>query len=88
MVDLGCNDGRYARLAAERGAAVVALDADRQVVDRLYRDLRRTGGDLSRSIVPLVSDLADPSPGLGWGLERAVERSPTGSGPTWCSAWR
>jgi len=69
VVDLGCNDGRYARLAAERGAAVVALDADRQVVDRLYRDLRRTGGDLSRSIVPLVSDLADPSPRLGWGLE-------------------
>src|SRR5690606_26582054 len=69
VLDLGCNDGRYARLAAEHAEVVVALDADRQVVDALYRSLR--GG--SGSIIPLVGDLADPSPALGWAL---AERMP------------
>jgi SAM-dependent methyltransferase len=67
--DLGCNDGTYARIAAERADTVVAVDADEEVVDRLYR-ARRAAGD--RTILPLVLDLLDPSPGLGWrGRERA-----------------
>jgi hypothetical protein len=38
------------------------------VVDRLFLDLVRED---NRSILPLVMNLADPSPGLGWrGLER------------------
>lgn len=69
VADLGCNDGRYAELAAEHAELVVALDADRRVVDALYRHLRGT----SLPILPLVGDLADPSPGLGWNL---AERTP------------
>lgn len=61
--DFGCNDGRYARIAAESGAYVVAMDADEPVVDRLYRGLRADG---SANVLPLVIDVADPSPGLGW----------------------
>ncbi|MEZ5138337.1 MAG: hypothetical protein R2711_06105 [Acidimicrobiales bacterium] len=68
VVDLGCNDGHFAELAVRAGARVVAVDADRQVVDRLYLRTRGSG----RPILPLVADLADPSPALGWGLrERA-----------------
>ena len=64
--DLGCNDGRFAR-AVEAGA-VIAVDGDERVVGELYSELR---GEGSRMILPLVLDLADPSPGLGWrGLER------------------
>ncbi len=61
--DLGCNDGTYARIAADHARTVVALDADEAVVDRLYRTLRREGDE---RILPLVVDLLDPSPGLGW----------------------
>jgi SAM-dependent methyltransferase len=69
VLDLGANDGAYARLAADRGAYVVAVDYDPGVVDQLYRDLAKVG---DRRILPLTMDLADPSPGLGWaGLERA-----------------
>jgi hypothetical protein len=38
------------------------------VIDRLYETLRSEG---SETILPLVMNLVDPSPGLGWrGLER------------------
>jgi len=66
--DLGCNNGRHARIAAEGAAHVVAVDADPGPVELLYRDLRAEG---DRSILPLTMNLADPSPGLGW---RGVER--------------
>jgi hypothetical protein len=68
--DLGCNDGRYSRIASEGSDYTIALDADHGVVDRLYVDLKREG---TRTILPLVGDIADPSPGLGW---RGRERLP------------
>ena len=68
--DLGCNDGSYSRIAAEHADYVVALDADQAVVERLYRELRAAG---ETRILPLVADLADPSPNLGWrGRERTA----------------
>jgi hypothetical protein len=68
--DLGCNDGAYARIVAEFATTVLGIDADHATADALYRSLREE--DDSR-ILPLVLDLADPSPGLGW---RGVERTP------------
>jgi SAM-dependent methyltransferase len=66
--DLGCNDGRYSRIAAEHSRYVVAVDGDHATAEALYRQLREEG---STTILPLVIDLADPSPARGWrGLER------------------
>jgi SAM-dependent methyltransferase len=66
--DIGCNNGRYSRIAAEGAKTVIAVDADQGPVELLYRDLRDEG---SEQILPLTMNLADPSPGLGWrGLER------------------
>ncbi|MEH1030138.1 class I SAM-dependent methyltransferase [Micromonospora profundi] len=78
VLDLGANDGRYARLAAGHADYVVAVEQDPAVVDELYRALRSEG---QRRILPLVVDLADPSPGGGWrGVERAgfAERASAG----------
>jgi hypothetical protein len=61
--DLGCNEGRFSRIAAEGADLVVAVDSDRVVVDALYLSLRE---ERNRTIVPLVVDLADPSPAIGW----------------------
>ncbi|MEY2474361.1 MAG: hypothetical protein QOK28_3690 [Actinomycetota bacterium] len=68
--DLGCNNGRHARIAAAQAAHVLAVDADAGTVDLLYRELRAEG---DTTILPLVVNLADPSPGLGW---RGCERPP------------
>jgi len=66
--DIGCNNGRYSRIAAEGAKTVVAVDADQGPVELLYRELRDQGDE---QILPLTMNLADPSPGLGWrGLER------------------
>jgi len=48
-------------------------DADHLVIERLYRGLKDEG---RTNILPLVADVADPSPGLGW---RGTERRPLGS---------
>lgn len=70
VLDLGANDGRYARIAARHAEHVVAVEQDPAVVDALYRALR---DERDQRILPLVMDLADPSPGGGWrGVERAA----------------
>ena len=68
--DLGCNDGTYSRVAARHAAYVVAVDGDEPTVDSLYRALR---AEASEAILPLVMDLTDPSPAIGWrNRERAA----------------
>jgi hypothetical protein len=69
VLDLGANDGAYSRLAAGHARHVVAVESDHAVTDALYRDLRDAG---ETRILPLVMDLANPSPGGGW---RSVERA-------------
>jgi SAM-dependent methyltransferase len=66
--DLGCNQGRYSRIAARYSDLVLAMDSDHLTVDRLFQRLQ---SENNRRIVPLVSDLADPAPSQGWrGTER------------------
>ena len=68
--DLGCNTGRFSSLAAAHADYVVAVDADHAVIDALYRRLAMEG---IRNVLPLVANVASPSPALGW---RGVERQP------------
>jgi hypothetical protein len=66
--DLGCNTGDFSKIAAEHNDYVVSLDADHLAIERLYLELKETGPD---NILPLVNNLADSSPNLGWrGRER------------------
>ncbi len=61
--DLGANTGLFSRLAAARGASAVSFDMDPASVEENYRRVR-TNDD--RGILPLVLDLANPSPAIGW----------------------
>lgn len=70
--DVGANDGYFSRLAAGTAGYVLALDADEVILDELYLSLSATGTD---NVLPMVQDLADPSPGIGW---RGSERPPLG----------
>jgi hypothetical protein len=66
--DLGANTGRFSRIAADAGKRVVALDIDPAAAERHFRTLREAG---RTDVLPLVADIANPSPALGWaGHER------------------
>jgi len=66
--DLGANNGLYTRLAADQGRTVFAVDGDSGAAEQLFRDLRQAS---DTRITPLVVDLSNPSPSLGWaGAER------------------
>jgi hypothetical protein len=61
--DLGANTGIFSRLAAHQGAVTIAFDLDHAAVETHYREC------LDREetrVLPLVLDLTNPSPGLGW----------------------
>jgi hypothetical protein len=73
--DVGANTGRYSAIAAGAGFEVLAVDGDWAAVERHYLALRASG---ERRIMPLLTDLADPSPAIGWAnAERAslIERA-------------
>jgi SAM-dependent methyltransferase len=62
VLDVGCNTGDYSRIAADCGAAVLSTDFDVGAVDQMYRRLRKEPA----TIVPMVVDIANPSPGIGY----------------------
>lgn len=67
--DLGANTGEFSQIASSRGAFVVSIDGDPACMEFLYT---KNSGPKGESILPLIMDLANPSPGLGWdGCERS-----------------
>ncbi len=72
--DLGCNDGRFSRIVRDAADTVVAMDSDGGSVNRLYSELR---AEARSNILPLLMNVANPSPAQGWASrERAslIER--------------
>lgn len=67
--DLGCNTGAFSRIAAEHADYVVSMDGDWMAIEHFYQ--REKAGAASKTILPLVVNLADASPNQGWlGRER------------------
>jgi len=64
--DLGANTGRFSRISSERGIFTVSFDVDPACVERNYREARKSKGT---GLLPLVMDLVNPSPALGWAHE-------------------
>ncbi|HTY87611.1 MAG TPA: methyltransferase domain-containing protein [Candidatus Acidoferrum sp.] len=62
VLDAGANTGHFSALAARAGAAVVAVDLDEACVGTIWRQAQGQRLD----ILPLVVNLARPSPALGW----------------------
>lgn len=62
VLDIGANTGHFSALAAKAGTAVVALDLDPVCVGAIWQ---RTQAERLH-LLPLVVNLARPSPAVGW----------------------
>ncbi len=74
--DLGANDGLFSRIASDRGLYTISFDIDPVAVQKNYFQSIKNN---EANILPLLLDLTNPSPGIGWqNNERAslLERGP------------
>jgi hypothetical protein len=74
--DLGANTGEFSRIASNSGIPTVAFDVDAAAVEKNYRQARERK---ETNILPLVMDLTNPSPSLGWDHDERA--SLAGRGP-------
>lgn len=61
--DLGANTGDFSEIARDAGALVIAMDSDHGAAQRQFQRCAESGEE---RILPLVMDLNNPSPDLGW----------------------
>lgn len=74
--DLGANIGTFSKLSAKRGMQTVSFDIDPAAVEKNYI---KCIAEREPNILPLLLDLTNPSPALGWEhLERLsfLDRAP------------
>jgi hypothetical protein len=64
--DLGANNGAFSRVAGETGAYVVSSDIDPAAVEQNYRQMK---DKKTENLLPLLLDLTNPSPSIGWANE-------------------
>ena len=61
--DMGANTGFHSRVASSFGAKTVAFDVDPAAVEMNYLQVAKSG---ESDLLPLLLDLTNPSPSLGW----------------------
>lgn len=61
--DLGANLGEFSRLASDMEIPTVSFDIDESAVEKNYQAVRK---NKETHILPLLLDLTNPSPGVGW----------------------
>lgn len=61
--DLGANTGVFSRIASEKGIPTICFDVDPAAVEVNYQRVRE---QKEHNLLPLLLDLTNPSPGLGW----------------------
>ena len=61
--DLGANNGAFSRVAGANSGFVVSFDIDPAAVEQNYRQMKN---DKTENLLPLLLDLTNPSPAIGW----------------------
>ena len=75
--DLGSNTGIFSRIASNKKIQVISFDADPAAVEKNYIQCI---SELEKNVLPLLLDLTNPSPGIGWNNKERIsllERGPT-----------
>jgi len=61
--DLGANDGLFSRIASDKKILTISFDIDPAAVQKNYIQSVKNN---EKYILPLLLDLTNPSPGIGW----------------------
>jgi hypothetical protein len=61
--DFGANIGIFSRIASNKGIPTISFDIDPAAVEKNYLECIENG---DTNILPLLFDLTNPSPGIGW----------------------
>lgn len=61
--DLGANTGIFSRIASGQGINTIAFDIDPLAVEKNYLQINKND---EKDILPLILDLTNPSPSIGW----------------------
>lgn len=74
--DIGANNGEFSEVSAEAGIYTVSFDIDTVAVARNVRAKR--AAHIKSHILPLVQDMTNPSPALGWGHQERMSLAQRG----------
>ena len=77
--DLGANVGTFSRLASKKKIPTISFDSDAAAVEKSYVECVKNNEE---HILPLVLDLTNPSPGIGWGNQERASLSERGPAHT------
>ncbi|PIT97450.1 SAM-dependent methyltransferase [Candidatus Berkelbacteria bacterium CG10_big_fil_rev_8_21_14_0_10_41_12] len=61
--DAGANDGTFSRLASSKKILTLATDIDELAIEKAYRQNKEKD---DKYLLPLIIDLTNPSPAIGW----------------------
>ncbi|HEY1115994.1 MAG TPA: hypothetical protein VGE66_20670 [Chitinophagaceae bacterium] len=64
-IDLGANDGTFSEILSSKNIRTVSADGDHFAISKLYQSLQAN----PRSIYPVLLDLSNPSPSIGFANE-------------------
>ena len=77
--DVGANNGFYSRLASNKGINTIAFDIDPVAVEKNYLQVKNAKEE---KILPLIMDLTNPSPAIGWNSEERDSLNRRGTADT------
>lgn len=75
--DLGANVGMFSCIVSDKGIQTISFDIDPGAVEKNYLKCLKNG---EANVLPLLLDLTNPSPGIGWENQERMsllERNPT-----------
>jgi hypothetical protein len=67
VIDLGANNGKYSKIASNLGSYTIAADSDPLAINFCYMENKN-----NKKLLPLVLDLTNPSPAIGWANNERV----------------
>ena len=69
VIDIGANTGKFSLLSSLFAKEVVAVELDHDCIDQLFRTIKEKG---ITNITTIVSDITQPTPGVGWNNEERL----------------